>query len=88
MNIQTLVDSAIEANMDAYKNEVKKSALYKRVAKSSTTKKETNDFNNYALQSLYMFNTIEETLIRLFPDFDEYISNKLVKARLDVAINN
>ncbi len=44
INIQTLVDSAIEANIDAYKKEVKKSALYKRVAKSSTTKKETNDF--------------------------------------------
>ena len=84
INIQTIVDNAISVNLDEYKKEVERYNLYKRVSETSKTKKDIKDFNNYAMQSLNTFNAIEDTLLRLFPDFDAYISQRLVKARLEV----
>jgi len=84
INIQTIVDNALSVNLDEYKKEAERYELYKRVSETSKTKKDIKDFNNYAMQSLNTFNAIEDTLIRLFPEWDEYINERLVKARLEV----
>ena len=84
IDMQTIVDNAIDANLEVYKKEAKHYYQLKRIADASKTKKDIRDFGNMAYSSLNIYSTIEDTLIRLFPDFDEYISQRLVRARLEV----
>ena len=90
INIQTLVDNAISANLEEYKTQVKTYYMYKRIAeeKSKTLTKEEmediKDFNSYARIRLNIFNAIEETLIRMFPEFEDYINERLIEARIEV----
>ena len=84
INIQTIVDNAIDANIEVYKKEVKHYYSLKRIADTSQTKKDIRDFENMAYSSLNIYSTIEDTLIRLFPDWEEYITERLVRARLEV----
>ena len=84
INMQTIVDNAIDANLQVYKKEARHYYTLKRIADTSKTKKDIRDFSNMASSSLNIFSTIEDTLIRLFPDFDEYITERLVRARLEV----
>ena len=84
MVIKNLVDNAIEANIEDYKRECKNYYLYSDVEKASKTKKDSRDFRHHATGSLKAFSAIEDTLIRIFPEWDEYINERLVKARLEV----
>ena len=82
INIQTIVDDAIEANLYAYVETYKTYSTYKRVSENSTTKKDIKEFKEMSWRYLAEINAIEDTLIRLFPDYESYISNKLSKARI------
>ena len=84
INVQTLVDNAISANLEEYKKEAERYYLYKKVSERSKTKKDIRDFKNYATVCINTFNAIEDTLIRLFPDFEDYINNRLTEARIEV----
>jgi len=84
INIQTLVDNAILANLEDYKRETERYYLYKKVSERSETKKDIRDFNHYASVCINTFNAIEDTLIRLFPEFEDYISDRLTEARIEV----
>ena len=84
MVIKNLVDNAIEVNIEDYKRECKNYYLYSDLEKSSKTKKDSRDFRHYATGSLKAFSAIEDTLIRIFPEWNEYITERLVKERLKV----
>ena len=43
IDMQTIVDNAISVNLDEYKKEVERYALYKRVSETSKTKKDIKD---------------------------------------------
>lgn len=84
ITLQTLVDNAIEANIETYKHEAEQYYILRKIADESKTKKDIKEFKGLAHSRLSAFYSIECTLVRIFPDFEDYINDKLVKARLSV----
>ena len=84
INIQTLVESAIEANLADYKRLVTKYNRYGKWADDTSNKKDARDYQEMAWGYMSEFGQIKETLIRIFPDSAEYINDKLVKARIEL----
>ena len=84
INIQTLVDSAIEANLTDYKKLVTKYNRYNYWAKEATTEADEKNYQLTAWSHLGEFGQIGQTLVRIFPDYAEYINDKLVQARIEL----
>ena len=80
INIKDIVDSAIEANIHAYKETFKSYRMYKNVWKTAKTKKDINDFRDLSYRYLSECDAIEDTLARIFPDHEDYIKEKLTDA--------
>ena len=84
INIQTLVDSAIEANLTDYKRLVTKYNRYSHWAEEATNEADEKSYQLTAWSHLGEFGQIKETLVRIFPDYAEYINDKLVTARIEL----
>lgn len=80
INIKNIVDSAIEANIYAYKEAYKSYREYKHVSKQSKTKKDIQEFREISWRYLAELDSIEATLTRIFPDHEQYINDKLANA--------
>lgn len=84
INIKNIVDSAIEANIADYKKLVVKYNRYDSWASDSDNKKDAKDFQEMAFGYLSEFNQIKKTLVRIFPDQEQYINEKLIQARVSL----
>ena len=80
IKIKNIVDSAIEANIHAYKETHKTYRMYRKVWKTAKTRKDINDFRDLSYRYLSELNGIEDTLARIFPDHEDYIKEKLTNA--------
>jgi len=80
IKIKNLVDSAIEANIYAYKETYKSYREYKNVAKKAKTKKDIREFREISWRYLAELDSIEATLTRIFPEHEQYINDKLANA--------
>ena len=84
INIQTLVDSAIEANLADYKKVVTRYNRYSYWAKEATNEADEKNYQLTAWTHLGEFGQIKKTLVRRFPDYAEYINEKLVQVRIEL----
>jgi len=84
INIKDIVDSAIQANIADYKKLVSKYNRYGRWADDTSNKKDSRDYQEMAWGYLGEFDQIKKTLVRIFPDHENYINDKLIKARVSL----
>lgn len=76
INIKILVDNAISSNADAYKDSFRQSLEW-----------EQSDYEyaeKWACTFRHEYRAIADTLKRLFPDYEEYITDSLTVLRLQV----
>jgi hypothetical protein len=76
INIQTIVDNAIESNAEAYKNSYSFSLYWADNDKAK-------DGDKWALAMRHEYRAIAATLKRLFPDHADYISDSLTTLRVE-----
>lgn len=77
INMQTIVDNAIEANAEAYKT----SYFFAKHWENENTDLSAEKFA-YAMRHEYR--AISDTLTRLFPDEEDYIKKALTDLRIEV----
>jgi|14BtaG_2_1085337.scaffolds.fasta_scaffold31866_1 hypothetical protein len=84
INIKDIVDSAIQANIADYKELVFKYNRYGRWADDTSNKKDARNYQEMSWGYLCEFNQIKKTLVRIFPDQEQYINDKLIQARVSL----
>ncbi len=77
IDVQTLVDNAIDANKDAFSDYKLREDYFVDAIKSAKKKQTKESFNSSAHGYFSRAMGIKETLERLFPDHAQYISEKL-----------
>jgi len=81
INIKILVDNAISSNTDAYKASFKESLYWGDLAIDSDSKESAE---KWACTFRHEYRAIADTLKRLFPDYEDYITDSLTVLRLQV----
>ena len=76
IDIKTLVDNALSANTNAYKDSFRQSLEWEQSDYESAEK--------WACTFRHEYRAIADTLKRLFPDYEEYITDSLTVLRLQV----
>jgi len=79
INIKILVDNAISSNTDAYKASYKESLYWGDLAIDSDSKESAE---KWACTFRHEYRAIADTLIRLFPEHEGYISKSLAALRI------
>lgn len=83
INIKILVDNAISSNADAYKDSFKESLHWSDVDNGDFASAE-----KWACTFRHEYRAIADTLVRLFPDHEEYIRDSLTALRLQAQYEN
>jgi len=84
INIKDIVDSAIQANIADYKELVVKYNRYGRWADNTSNKKDARNYQEMSWGYLSEFDQIKKTLVRIFPDHEQYINDKLIQVRISL----
>ena len=79
INIKILVDNALSSNADAYKASVKLSLHWGDLAIDGNFK---DSAEKWACTFRHEYRAIADTLVRLFPDHEEYIRDSLTALRI------
>ena len=81
INIQTLVDSAIEANRVAYVEAYRNFCHWADSSTSNCSEESKIRRQGYADIEFYTFNAIKDSIVRIFPDYAAYIEATLSSYR-------
>jgi hypothetical protein len=81
INIQTLVDSAIEANREAYVEAYRDFCHWTDCDNSTCSEESKIRRKGYADIEFYTFNAIKDSIVRIFPDYAAYIEATLSSYR-------
>ena len=81
INIQTLVDSAIEANRAAYVEAYRDFYHWTNCDNSNCSEQSKIRRKGYADIEFYTFNAIKDSIVRMFPDYATYIEDTLFSYR-------
>jgi len=81
INLQTLVDSAIEANRVAYVEAYRNFCHWADSSTSSCSEESKIRRKGYAEVEFYTFNAIKDSIIRMFPDYATYIEDTFLSYR-------
>ena len=81
INIKDLVDSAIEANKEAYIEAYSDFVYWDECDKTQCSKESKIRRQGYADCEFYTFNAIKDSVIRMFPEHTTYIEDAFYKLR-------
>ena len=81
INIQTLVDSAIEANREAYVEAYRDFVYWADMDNTNCSKESVIRRQGYQDAEFYTFNAIKDSVIRMFPDHTTYIEDTFYKLK-------